>query len=182
MNVRDAIAPLVPGLRRYAHALCAARDCEARAADDVVHQALRRALNDERLKRGADARRTLYALVTATNRIRVRDSELQQHDHAAMPAGATKSFFGDAQAGTAIERGLAALPLELREVLLLVVLERMRYEEAADILEIPVATAVARLTRARDALRTTFNGSLRASGGEPRAVAGRVASHLRVVK
>lgn len=182
MNVRDAIAPLVPGLRRYAHALCGVRDVAARAPDDLVQQSLRRALNDERLKRGADVRRTLYALVTTLNRIRSREGELQQHDHAAMPAGSAKSFFGDAPAGTSIERGLSGLPLEQREVLLLVVLERMRYDEVAEILEVPVATALARLTRARDALRIAFNGSQRSAPAAQRGAASRAASYLRVVK
>lgn len=182
MNVRDVIAPLVPGLRRYAHALCGPREGDARHADDIVQRALRRALGDERLKRGADVRRVLYALVTSLNRSRIREAELQHHGHAAMLAGAANSFFSDSHAGTPIERGLQALDLELREVLVIVVLERMRYEEAAEILEVPVSTALARLTRARDALRLTFNGAQRSGACESSAAGHRRSAHLRVIK
>jgi len=49
----------------------------------------------------------------------------------------------------AAQRRIAALPAEQREVLLLVCVENMAYREAAELLDIPVATIIGRLIRAR---------------------------------
>ena len=52
-----------------------------------------------------------------------------------------------------LERALAQLPLEQRQVILLVGLEGMSYEDAAGILSVPVGTVRSRLSRGRDTLR-----------------------------
>jgi RNA polymerase sigma-70 factor (ECF subfamily) len=52
-----------------------------------------------------------------------------------------------------LEAALQLLPAEQREVLLLVVLEEMRYEEVAATLGIPTGTVMSRLSRARERLR-----------------------------
>jgi RNA polymerase sigma-70 factor (ECF subfamily) len=64
--------------------------------------------------------------------------------------------------GTArdIERGLALLPAEQREVLLLVALEGMSYREAADVQGVPIGTVMSRLSRARNTLRTHIDGDM----------------------
>jgi RNA polymerase sigma-70 factor (ECF subfamily) len=49
---------------------------------------------------------------------------------------------------------LRELPLEQREVLVLVAVERMSYVEVAALLHIPAATVIARLSQAREALRS----------------------------
>ncbi len=55
-------------------------------------------------------------------------------------------------------RGLAALPLEQRQVLLLVGVEGLEYREAAAVLGLPVGTVMSRLSRGRDALRALMEG------------------------
>jgi RNA polymerase sigma-70 factor (ECF subfamily) len=57
-----------------------------------------------------------------------------------------------------IERGLALLPHEQREVLLLVTLEGLSYREAAEVQGVPIGTVMSRLSRARTALRTHIEG------------------------
>ena len=52
-----------------------------------------------------------------------------------------------------LERALAQLPLEQRQVILLVGLEGLSYQDAAEILGIPVGTVRSRLSRGRDVLR-----------------------------
>jgi RNA polymerase sigma-70 factor (ECF subfamily) len=52
-----------------------------------------------------------------------------------------------------LEAAIAKLPQEQRQVILLVGLEGMRYEEVADILGVPVGTVRSRLSRGRDQLR-----------------------------
>ena len=55
-----------------------------------------------------------------------------------------------------LDRALARLPNEQREVILLVGLEGMSYEEAAAILSVPIGTVRSRLSRGRDMLRSLF--------------------------
>jgi RNA polymerase sigma-70 factor (ECF subfamily) len=45
------------------------------------------------------------------------------------------------------------LPAEQREVLILAAVEEMKYEEIAEVLDIPVGTVMSRLSRAREKLR-----------------------------
>jgi len=52
-----------------------------------------------------------------------------------------------------IDSALKRLPVEQREVLLLVALEHMSYQESADTLGIPIGTVMSRLARARERLR-----------------------------
>ena len=52
-----------------------------------------------------------------------------------------------------LERALDKLPVEQPEVILLVGLEGMVYEEVAELLGVPVGTVRSRLSRGRDALR-----------------------------
>jgi RNA polymerase sigma-70 factor, ECF subfamily len=50
-----------------------------------------------------------------------------------------------------LDRALAQVPEEQRQVILLVGLEGMSYEDAAAILQIPIGTVRSRLSRGRDA-------------------------------
>ena len=53
---------------------------------------------------------------------------------------------------------LALLPVEQREVLLLVSLEDLSYSEVSQVLRIPVGTVTSRLARGRTRLRSLLNG------------------------
>lgn len=55
---------------------------------------------------------------------------------------------------SALEAELQALPSAMRDVLMLVALKELSYEEAAVLLSIPVGTVRSRVSRARDLLRT----------------------------
>ena len=57
-----------------------------------------------------------------------------------------------------LDAALARLPDEQREVLLLVALEQMSYEETAKALGIPIGTVMSRLSRARERLRCIMAG------------------------
>jgi len=51
-----------------------------------------------------------------------------------------------------VDRAMAKLPDEQREVIALVLVEGLAYKEAAEILEIPMGTLTSRLVRGRQAL------------------------------
>jgi RNA polymerase sigma-70 factor (ECF subfamily) len=52
----------------------------------------------------------------------------------------------------AVDRAMASLSAEQREVIALVLVEGLAYREAADLLDIPIGTLTSRLTRGRQAL------------------------------
>lgn len=152
-TVRRGLEPLIPALRRFARAL--SRNAET--ADDLVQDTLVRALRAEHLFHGGDLRTWLFTILLNLDRNRRRG--LSRRPLLAVvedvdPPGAPTSD------GTSrdIERGLALLPPEQREVLLLVALEGMSYREAADVQGVPIGTVMSRLSRARSTLREHIEG------------------------
>jgi hypothetical protein len=84
---------------------------------------------------------------------------------------------GGLRDGPLLERIVAGLPLEWREALLLVVLERLSHVEAASVLEIPLTALLDRLVRARAALSQFLPASIGAVSERRRD-----APHLRLIK
>ena len=150
----------IPRLRRYARALTG----DASAADDLVQDALERALLKQSLWReGTDLRAWLFTVMhnIFINQVRsAAANRLVPIDDVAADA------FTDAHPLQAPDRleirdldvALQALPEEQRAVVLLVGLEQMTYEEAARVLEVPIGTFMSRLSRGRERLRRLLQG------------------------
>ncbi len=83
-----------------------------------------------------------------------------------------------AAGGVGMSVAVRALPLELREALLIVVLANLTHREAASALDISLATLVARLTKARERL----SALTQSPGVAETADAAPAVPHLRVVK
>jgi RNA polymerase sigma-70 factor (ECF subfamily) len=81
--------------------------------------------------------------------------------------------------GIGMAAAVRALPLELKEALLIVVLAGLTHREAASALDISLATLVARLTKARERISALTRVATVAETAS--AVAASV-PHLRVVK
>lgn len=144
---------VTPALRRFARALCAG--VTPGIADDLVLEVLQRLGAQIRAKQlaPADAQETGRLAYGALTEAAERKQRAASHSRPSPGA-------------PAILRGVGELPFDERAILLLVALEGLGYDAAAQSLGIAKETAVARLMRARAAL-----------GGQEMRPA-----HLRVVK
>ena len=153
---------LIPRLRRYARALTGERS----AADDLVQDTLERAWNKLHLWRdGSDLRAWLFTIMhnVHVNQVRSRmQAAMVPLDEAAeAPVRPTQSDMLEVRD---IDTALQQLSLDQRQVLLLVAVERMSYDETARTLGIPIGTVMSRLARGRDRLRTILAGESPVSG------------------
>lgn len=152
------VVPHIPRLRRYARALTRERS----AADDLVQDTLERACNKLHLwRRGSDLRAWLFTIMhnVFINQIRGRrvTPDVPLNDEVmALPAHSAPA---DRLEIRDLDAALALLPDEQREVLLLIALEQLSYEETAKALGIPIGTVMSRLSRAREKLRSIMNGA-----------------------
>ena len=133
------------------------------AAEDVVQEAMLRALTYFASFRGVNPRAWLLQIVRnaayASNSIDRGVRLLPIAEHAEMAPGDLVSDAPDPEAALIRSRGarqvnelIAALPIELREPLVLREFEEMSYKEIAEITRIPIGTVMSRLFRARQLL------------------------------
>jgi RNA polymerase sigma-70 factor (ECF subfamily) len=142
---------LIPRLRRYARALTGERT----AADDLVQDTLERAWTKLHLWRsGSDLRAWLFTIMhnVHVNQVRSRGAPTLPIDED-MPDAPVRPTQSDLLEVRDVEAALRRLPVEQREVLLLVALEHLSYQQSADTLGIPIGTVMSRLARARERLR-----------------------------
>ena len=146
----------LPRLRRYARALAGQRD----DADDLVQDTLERAWARPHLWRGvADMRAWLFGIMHNLHVDGVRRPRLptvtMDEDTPELPVAPTQ---GERLAVLDLQAALERLPVEQKEVLLLVGLEDMSYADAARTLGIPIGTVMSRLARGRERLRSLVEG------------------------
>ena len=143
----------IPRLRRYARALTRATD----RADDLVQETLVRALTKGHLwQRGTDFRAWLFTIMhnqyVNTVRRQARETTTVDLEHVSSTLAATTDPTSSWQLRE-LDRALARLPDQQREVILLIGLEGVAYETAAQILGVPIGTVRSRLSRGRATLR-----------------------------
>jgi RNA polymerase sigma-70 factor (ECF subfamily) len=163
----ERIIPHIPGLRRYARLLT--RDLHR--ADDLVQDTLVRACAKWTLWRpDSDLRAWLFTIMhnLFINQVRAAPPESVQLD-SIVDAGHSE----DAGVGIDLERALARLPDDQREVLLMVTVEDFSYAEVARVIGVPVGTVMSRLSRGRRRLRDAMEGTRDIAESR---------SHLKVMK
>lgn len=151
----------IPSLRRYATALLRDRS----RADDLVQDTLERGLKKFSLfRRDSDMRAWLFAIMhnLYVNGVRsaahVRTVPLGEGPlHEESEIDATPALLD-------ISSALARLEPAQREIILLVGLEQLSYEETARALDIPVGTVMSRLSRARQRFNALISGELVGTG------------------
>jgi RNA polymerase sigma-70 factor, ECF subfamily len=151
----------IPRLRRYAQALT--RDVTH--ADDLVQSCLERALARQQLwQPGTDLRAWLFTILHNQHVNDVR-SALREDGRVAAEASRSLPAIGPSALAVLelreLDRAIGSLPATQRQVILLVGLEGMRYEEVAKILDIPVGTVRSRLSRGRQLLRKMMEEGVR---------------------
>lgn len=148
----------IPRLRRYARVLTG----EASRADDLVQDTLARAWEKRALwQAGTDLRAWLFTvmhnLFVNQRALARRDAASVSLDGAGAPAEIWQVSVRPGQLAhvelNEVLQQLGRLPSEQREVLILAAVEEMKYEEIAQVLDIPVGTVMSRLSRAREKLR-----------------------------
>ncbi len=146
----------LPRLRRYARALAGNRD----DADDLVQDTLERAWAKAGLWSGvADMRAWLFSImhnlhVDGIRRPKVATVDLDD-DTPEIPVAPTQ---GERLAVLDLQAALDQLPVEQKEIILLVALEDMAYADIAKTLGIPIGTVMSRLSRGRERLRALMEG------------------------
>jgi len=140
-------------------------------AADVVQDATVRALRFFGGFRGGDARAWLLAIVRNACYSRLRasrpselavpfDEEIHSDDTDARAANPEARALRQAS-GRSIREALEALPVGLRETIVLRELEGLSYAEIAAVAEIPIGTVMSRLSRARRQLQQTLKEASR---------------------
>ncbi len=154
MHDKDAlIVQQIPRLRRYARALTG----DASRADDLVQDCVERAWRKFHLfRRGSDIRAWMFTIMHNLHVNTVRKASSRPSivaladwdgDRSVRPAQES------AVEARGVIRALDLLPPEQREVILLVGLEELTYQEVAKVAGIPIGTVMSRLSRGRQRLR-----------------------------
>jgi RNA polymerase sigma factor, sigma-70 family len=158
----DVIGQLA-SLRRYARSLVR----NAVDAEDLVHDALVRAYERRSTyKSGMGLRRWLLAIVHNTHIDRVRSAVARGRRDETIALEVDEAYPAQQELNVRlaqVRRAFLTLPEEQREALHLVAVEDLSYQEAADILGIPVGTLMSRVSRARATLREYENGAAKPS-------------------
>src|SRR5512142_2768668 len=141
-------------------------------AQDAVQDAVLRALRYFESYREGDARAWLLAIVrncclTWHRRQRITRASVPLADADLVDIGAARET--DARAisrseRAALERAVAALPVEFREVIVLREVQELSYKEISDVVGVPIGTVMSRLARARKRLAAALGVGAQEAG------------------
>ena len=159
-SASSSLVGQIPDLRRYARSLTG----DPWAADDLVQDTLERACERWQLWRaGTDLRAWLFTLMHNLFIDGARRALRQQKQGQSVNVDDVENELTAPPAATDqaidLQRCLMRLPEDQREVLLLVSLQDLGYEEVARITGTPVGTVMSRLSRARSRLRELMEGA-----------------------
>jgi len=152
VNFEAEVISWLPQLRRYARALTG----DPAWADDLVQDTAERALARwKSFRPDSNLRAWLLTILRHLyiDQLRVRrevavDDESAPWRNLEAPRGEV-----DGLVLRDVQRALYCLPVEQREVMLLVCVEELSYQEASAALGVPIGTVMSRLSRAREHMR-----------------------------
>lgn len=168
-DLRRQIVVLLPRLRGFAFSLAGNMD----DADDIVQAACERALARlDQFQPGTRLDHWMFRIVKTVTIDRARRRKIRSTvamDEGGEEVGFDARVHEQAEARIAlasVQREIGRLPDEQRELLFLVAIEGMSYQEAASTLGIPIGTVMSRLSRARQRLAAAIESP--AAGREAR--------------
>lgn len=155
----DAILAEIPRLRRFARFLMRAPDI----ADDLVQETLMRAVAAAKsFEPGTNVRAWLFTILKNATRNHARCQRRSPVDFVeTLDATVRSETIADPLARLEFSELVAAielLPTSFKQVVLLCGVEGFQYEEASEIMGVPIGTIRSRLSRARRILRRTLEG------------------------
>jgi RNA polymerase sigma-70 factor, ECF subfamily len=157
---RAQIISLLPRLRRFAHGLT--RD--GQQADDLVQSACLKALERwHQYQADTNLASWMFRIVQTTwlDEYRARQRHKTDADSDALPEQTGEDGRQVVERRSelrAVRDALLRLPQDQREVLMLVTVDGLTYQEAAQALGIPAGTVMSRLARARIKLANALSG------------------------
>jgi RNA polymerase sigma factor (sigma-70 family) len=139
---------------------------DAAGADDAVQEAYLRAFRFFDNLQGPSAKAWLMAIVRNAcldwlkdQRVRGTDEAYDEDVHTERVVESTESTVARAADARWVHEGLATLPREQREVLVLRELEELSYKEISAIVGVPIGTVMSRLSRGRELLQQRLTQS-----------------------
>lgn len=152
-DLREALAELLPRLRRFGIALTGSRA----DGDDLVQATCERVLTRLfQLRSGERFDHWVYAIMRSVWVDEIRARRIRRHESieaaAEMPGDDGLAIAEGRITFAAVRRVLQALPDEQRTVLMLVCVDGLSYKETANVLKIPIGTVMSRLARGRQDL------------------------------
>ena len=145
---------LLPRLRRFARSLA----IDPADADDLCQVALEKALKAEaQWEQGTRLDSWMYRIMRNCWIDEVRARKRRAETFVAAEEGEQVGDADDRRIEARVElghvdRAMAALPPEQREIIALILVEGLAYKEAAELLDLPMGTVTSRLVRGRQAL------------------------------
>jgi RNA polymerase sigma-70 factor (ECF subfamily) len=147
----------LPQLRRYARALTG----DPAWADDLVQDTAERALvRHGSFRAGSNLRAWLFTILRNLyiDQLRARREVAVDDENAPWRGLEAPRTEVDGLVLRDVQHALYHLPVEQREVLLLIGVEEMSYQEASTVLGVPIGTVMSRLSRAREHMRLLLAG------------------------
>lgn len=133
-------------------------------ADDIIQEAMLRAFRSFDGFRGEAVKPWLLAIVRNCHLDALRQKKrhaaapLDEIGEIAAPDPTPENAAMDKGTGRALEKAIAALPEEFREVILLREMEDMSYRDIAAVTATPIGTVMSRLARGRALLKAQLEG------------------------
>lgn len=165
------LSDCLPALNRFALQLTKNRD----RALDLVQDSVERALRKSHLFDGANLRSWLFTICRRVFLNQIRSERVRGHavdlDDAPQSRLATAETQEQSMHYNDVVEAFERLPVNDKVILSLVVIEGLKYEEAAELLDVPVGTVRSRLSRARGRLTAMVGEDSGAAEGTNRVAA-----------
>ncbi len=168
VEIHAQIVALLPRLRRFAFALTASKE----DGDDLLQAAVERALSRiDQWRPGTRLDSWMFRIIqtvridqTRSSRSRRQHVSIEQEGYELADSGMQGRMEADLTLD-AVLQAMSRLSDSHRMVLTLVCIEGMRYQEAAEFLDVSIGTVMSRLARARLRLHELIYGPAPSSGG-----------------